>query len=298
MTGSNRSGAVAWPVVIGGFALAAAIATVTVMMTSPRESAFATPSPNMADSLIGLWIDSVGGMERYHEFQSAQFTVATVLYDTLTGRIKRNRPRYAWIKKGPYGEETRVERWETYGFIEQGFNGTTSWALLDGAVLPDTTKDGREALYVSRDLFYWMGLPFKLRDPGVILTYRGKVSRPGAEVRDDPTAAPVQPPADAYHAVAVSFEAGVGEHQDVFTYYFLPGAGFPIEVTYVEEGRTSLNRATWGPTERAGEIRYPYPAARDFMTESGKRTKTLLIYDVVINADLPQELFDPPAETS
>ena len=43
--------------------------------------------------------------------------------DSLTGRLKRDRPRYVWIKKGPQGEETRVERWETYGFIEQGFNG-------------------------------------------------------------------------------------------------------------------------------------------------------------------------------
>ena len=34
---------------------------------------------------------------------------------------------------------------------------------------------------------------------------------------------------------------------------------------------------------------------KDFITESGKLTKALRIFDVVINPDLPQELFDPPA---
>lgn len=247
-----------------------------------------------ADSLISLWIDSVGGMDAYHAFQSATFTVETVLYDSLTGRVKRSRPRYASIRKGPHGEEARVERWEADGYYQQGFDGVTSWAYRNGERLPDEAKDSREALYVARDLFYWMGLPFKLRDPGVILTYHGMVSRPGAEFREDPTAPAALPEANGYHAVGVSFESGVGEHQDAFTYYFLPGHAFPTEVTYVEAGKTSINRMLWGPTGRAGASRYPFPTRRDFITESGKRIKALLIYDVDINPDLPQELFEHP----
>ena len=163
-------------------------------------------------------------------------------------------------------------------------------------MLPDSSKEWREALYVARDLFYWMGLPFKLRDGGVILTYHGMVSRPGLEFRPDPNAAGETPLENGYHAVGVSFEAGVGEHQDVFTYYFEPGAGFPVEVTYVEEGRTNVNRMLWGETGRAGDLGYPYPLGRDFITESGKRTKALVIYDVVTNPDVPQATFDPPTD--
>lgn len=249
-----------------------------------------------ADSLVGLWIDSVGGMATYQAFRSASFTVTSVIYDTATGRVKRSRPRYVWIKKGPYGEETRVERWEGDDFIQQGFNGRDpAWAALHGALLPDTAKDTQEALYVSRDLFYWIGLPYKLRDPGVSLSYLGRRELPGRPWKA--ASGSPQPGASRdgrYHAVGVSFGQGVGEHQDVFTYYFAPGRGFPIEVTYVEEGKTSLNRLIWGGTERAGEIRYPYVVRRDWLTESGKRTKALVISDVAVNVEIPQHLFDRP----
>lgn len=248
----------------------------------------------VADSLIGVWIDSVGGMATYHRFTSASFTVATILHDTLTGRVKRNRPRYVWIKKGPHGEETRVERWEAGGLIQQGFNGRDdAWAALNGRVLPDTAKDVREALYVARDLFYWFGLPFKLRDPGVKLSYLGMIERPGAPFVEGEPAAP-RSTSELYHAVGVSFGEGVGEHSDVFTYYFAEGRGFPTEVTYVEEGRTDLNRLLWGTTHRSGEIRYPYVERRDWLTESGKRTKALVIADVVMNPAIPQKRFERP----
>ena len=136
---------------------------------------FASDSPPevIADSLISLWIDSLGGMETYRNFESASYTITTVIYDTLSGRVKRTRPRYVLIKKGPFGEETRVERWEGNDFIAQGFNGRVEWATLNGEFLPDTAKDWRETRYVAGDLFYWPGLPYKLRDDGGFLHYRG-----------------------------------------------------------------------------------------------------------------------------
>ncbi len=295
-------GPIRWPIVGGGFGLAI-VFTVGTLAFGNRSTSSAPPPltgdpADIADSLIALWIDSVGGMSNYEKFQSATFTVSTVLYDTLSGRVKRERPRYVWVKKGPYGEETRVERWEDAGFIEQGFNGNTTWARLNGEILPDTAKDAREALYVARDLFYWVGLPFKLRDPGVYLNYNGLVSRPGAKMRVDPNTALVPAEENAYHAVGVSFGEGVGEHQDVFTYYFRPGSGHPTEVTYVEEGRTSVNRMLWGTTERVGPTSYPYVVRRDFITSSGKRTKALVMSDFVVNPEIPQSRFEMPTTTN
>jgi hypothetical protein len=252
--------------------------------------AAAQTSDQIADSLVGLWIDSVGGMATYQRFQSASFTVTTVIYDTASGRVRRSRPRYAWIKKGPFGEETRVERWEDYGFIEQGFDGRTTWATVNGEAVADSAKDAREALYVARDLFYWLGLPFKLRDPGVFLTYNGLKERPGRELSANGS---VGRPIDGrYHAVGVSFGEGVGEHQDVFTYYFQPGTGFPTEVTYLEEGHTTHDRLIWGPTERVGELAYPVITRRVWITGSGKRTKALVITDVEINPEIAQVRFE------
>lgn len=260
----------------------------------PAEPGNWFPSDQLADSLVGRWIDAVGGMETYHELQSAAFTVTTVLYDTVTGRIRRSRPRYVWIKKGPYGEESRIERWESAGLIQQGFNGRDpAWAAVEGELLPDSAKDAREALYVCRDVFYWFGLPFKLRDPGVYLQYLGLRERPGAEWSGE-AGSPTRASDGLYHAVGVSFGVGVGEHQDVFTYYFAPNSPLPHETTYVEEGKTSLNRMVWGEIDRAGEIEYPYAVRRDWLTESGKRTKALVISDVVINPEIQQEKFERP----
>lgn len=265
-----------------------------VALLPPHGRGNHTSSDHIADSLIGLWIDSVGGMEMYQRFQSASFTITTVLFDTATGRIKRTRPRYVWIKKGPHGEETRIERWESAGLIQQGFNGRDpAWAAVEGEFLPDSAKDAREALYVSRDVFYWFGLPFKLRDPGVALHYLGMRERPGAPWSGE-TDGTGNASAGQYHAVGVTFGEGVGEHQDVFTYYVAPNHGFPTEVNYVEEGRTSLNRLIWGETRFASDLGYPYVRSRDWITASGKRTKALVVSDVVINPEIPQGKFERP----
>lgn len=256
------------------------------------EFASDSPSEVIADSLIGLWIDSLGGMETYRNFESASYTITTVMYDTLSGRVKRMRPRYVWIKKGPYGQETRVERWEGNDFIVQGFNGRDEWATLNGEFLPDTAKDWRETRYVAGDLFYWPGLPFKLRDDGVFLHYRGISDLPGAVFRTDPAEAVPSTGAARYHAVGVTFGEDIGDHQDTWAYYFEPGDAFPTEVTYVEEGLESISRVFWGKTKRVGDIRYPVVAQRDWMTRSGKRTKALVVSDFVVNPDIAQSMFE------
>lgn len=271
--------------------LPSALAVLALLTGSGAAHGQSAADP-MADSLIGLWIDSVGGMETYRQFRGARYTINTILYDTLSGRVRRERPRYVWIRKGPHGEETRVERWEDYGFVVQGFDGRTTWAAIDGRPVADTARDRREALYVARDLFYWIGLPFKLRDRGVHLRYLGLRERPGGALSTDGTAGAPDP--QRYHAVGVSFGEGVGEHQDVFTYYFAPGAAFPTEVTYVEEGREDLNRLSWGETLRVGVLRYPVVRRRDWMTASGRRTKALVISDVTINPGTPQAMFERP----
>ena len=255
---------------------------------------FASDSPPevIADSLISLWIDSLGGMETYRNFQSASYTITTLIYDTLSGRVKRTRPRYVWIKKGPYGQETRVERWEGDDFIVQGFNGRDGWATLNGEFLPDTAKDWRETRYVTGDLFYWPGLPYKLRDDGVFLHYRGMSDRPGAVSRADPAEAVPSAGVAKYHAIGVTFGEDVGDHQDTWQYYFEPGEAFPTEVTYVEEGRENINRVIWGETKRVGDLRYPVVVWRDWITPSGKRTKALVVSDFVVNPDVAQSMFE------
>jgi hypothetical protein len=291
---ANPSAATAVATVRNTLTRGAAFLAVCLLLSSFERATAQGAADPVADSLVDLWIDSVGGMDTYRAWRSASFTVTTQIYDTLSGRLKRTRPRYAWTAKTSSGEATRVERWEDNNFIVQGFAGAgAAWAVMNGEWLPDSAKDTRESLYVARDLFYWMGLPFKLRDPGVYLRYLGLRERPGASWPGE-TKHPHRSSEDRYHAVGVSFGESVGEHQDVWTYYFAPGHGFPLEVNYVEEGRQNVNRLVWGETKRAGDLSYPYVSRRDWITASGKRTKALTIEDVVVNEPVPAERFERP----
>ncbi len=251
-----------------------------------------SPPEVIADSLVGLWIDALGGMDTYHELQAASYTITTIIYDTLSGRVKRARPRYVWIKKTTRGQATRVERWEGNDFIVQGFDGQDHWATMNGEALSEGDKDWNEARYVTGDLFYWPGLPYKLRDDGVFLHYRGLASRPGVEMRTDPAAPAETETPNTYHTVGVTFGENVGDHQDVWQYFFKPGETFPTEVTYIEAGRVDINRVIWGDTEMTGVLNYPVVARRDWITASGKRTKALVVSDFVINPAISQSMFE------
>ncbi len=285
----------------GRLALACTLCwVVTACQPTGGDSAadFSSDSPPevIADSLIGVWIDALGGMDTYHEFQSASYTITTIIFDTLSGRVKRARPRYVWIKKTPRGQATRVERWEGNDFIVQGFDGQDHWATMNSEVLSEGDKDWNEARYVAGDLFYWPGLPYKLRDEGVFLHYRGLVSRPGAEMRTDaaaPAPAETETPG-GYHAVGVTFGENVGDHQDTWQYFFKPGKSFPTEVTYIEAGRENMSRVIWGDTEMTGAPNYPVVAQRDWITGSGKRTKALVVSDFVVNPEIGQSMFERP----
>lgn len=256
-------------------ALGLAIAVTPAGVPELPEPLRAHPGGNdaVADSLVDRWIRASGGMEVYRGMQSATFTLTTELYDLASGRLRYARPRYVTIAKLPSGEASRIERWEGSDFIQQGFDGKRAWAYMNGEPLADTAKDAREALYVARDVFYWFGLPFKLRDPGVYLRYRGR---------------------DAWgrHTVAVQFEEGVGEHRDTWIYSFASGNPWPVEVDYIEEGRTSVNRTRWEDIQRADG--YPYVGRRVHFDEQGRVSKVIRTSDVRINAGVEPRVFSEP----
>jgi hypothetical protein len=120
---------------------------------------------------------------------------------------------------------------------------------------------------------YWIGLPYKLRDPGVNLTY-------------------TPPDSTGYAGVMVSFGAGVGLHSDRYYYYFAEGSPFPREVHYIEQGSTDVNRTRWSNFGEGGPI--TYVGTRTYYDDNGVTRKQLLISDVQINPGIADSLFSPP----
>ncbi len=228
--------------------------------------------PGPADRLIDAWIEAAGGLDAWRQVHDLRYTVTTVWFDS-TGTEVRRRPRFVWGKKRPV--RARIERDEPEGHYVQAHDGRGhAWATLDGRRLPATHPAAAEVLYVAGDVMYWIGLPYKLRDPGVHLSY-------------------VPPDSTGYEGVAVTFGEGVGLHSDRYFYYFDGGSPFPVEVHYIEEGSRTVNRTRWSDFRRAGPI--TYVGTRSYYDERGVTRKQLIISDVAINPGVPDSLFVPPA---
>lgn len=229
----------------------------------------------IAEALVEKWIDAVGGMEAYWALESARYTLTTEIYDTASGRLRRTRPRYVTLLKSPAGDLTRIERWEGNDFIQQGWNGSAEWALLNGEPLAAGDKDFDEVRYVSGDVHYWMGLPYKLHDDGVNLHDRGL---------DD----------EGRRVVGVSFGEGVGLHDgDSWQYWFEEGRTWPVQIAYMEEGRTNWNLL------RFEDIRtvegYTWVGRRVHYNEAGQLTKVLHTHDLEFNPEIdPSFVAAPP----
>jgi hypothetical protein len=226
-----------------------------------------------ADSIVDAWISAAGGLEAWHDVTTLRYTVTTVWYDS-TGGIRRMRPRRVTLRKTTAGEQSRIERPEAEGLYVQVF-ADQNWATLNDARLPQDHPAAAEVEYVGRDVFYWIGLPYKLRDPGV--------NRRATQLEQ------------GGWEVLVTFGAGVGVHSgDRYFYYFEDEDPFPEEVHYIEEGREEKdrNRTEWSAFQRADPI--TYVGRRLWRNALGVPTKELRIHDVWVNPDLPDELFQPP----
>ena len=227
-----------------------------------------------AEALIDGWIEAMGGMESYWQLQSARFTLTTEMWDAESGRLRRTRPRYVTIARTEAGEAARIERWEGDDFIQQGFDGDSHvWAVMNGETLDEGDKDYDEAIYVCRDVFYWVSLPYKLKDPGVFLHYDGV---------DE----------DGLHQVRVTFGEGIGEHDDTWFYTFQEGRAVPVRVAYREEGKDNINLTQWEDIQEVDG--YFFAGRRVHVDEEGRITKILVTSDFQLNPAVDVAGFSAP----
>jgi hypothetical protein len=139
-------------------------------------------------------------------------------------------------------------------------------------VLPDTARAVREVAFVAGDLTYWIGLPWKLRDPGVNLAY------------DESGGVPV---------VHVTFGEGVGLHDgDQFWYYWSDaGSPFPTEVHYLLEGRAASERqrVALRDLQRIGSA--TYVGRRTTQNAHGMPVRDLIVTDLIVNRGISDSAF-------
>ncbi len=222
---------------------------------------------------MNAWIEAAGGPRIWDSVRDLRYTITTVWYDS-TGTEVRRRPREVWIKKTRNGFMVRVERTEADGRYVQIWN-QHAFASLNGTVLPDTARAVTEVQFVAGDLTYWIGLPWKLRDPGVNLRYFEEENVPG---------------------VHVTFGDGVGLHDgDQFWYYWgETGSPFPTEVHYLLEGRAASERqrVAWSGLQRIGPGRFF--STRTTKNAHGVAVRALIVTHVVVNGGISDSVFRLP----
>jgi len=257
--------------------LAAALIAFISVLRPPPLHAQGMRAPE-ADALVVRWIEASGGPGVWDAVKRVQYTITTVWYNA-DGSEQRRRPRFVWIRKFNGGYRVRVERTEAEGKYVQAWDGLRGWATLNGQLLADTARAAREVEYVAGDLHYWVGLPWKLHDPGVRLTFLE--SEPNAPGR----------------VVHVTFGANVGDHdQDRFWYYFdEAGSPMPREVHYIEGGRPDTSRERvrfdrWGQLGRARFLEH-----RTIVDANGRPLRSLIVSDLEVNGTIPDALFRAPA---
>ena len=231
------------------------------------------PADEMAEALVDGWIAALGGMETFWKLRSATYTLTTEIRDPASGRLRRTRPRYVTIARLDAGEAARIERWEGDDFIQHGFDGVQEWAVMNGETLSPGDKDYDEARYVASDVFYWISLPFKLKDPGVFLHYDGT---------DE----------EGRHLVRVTFGEGVGDHSDTWFYVFEEGRAMPVSIGYREEGRQNISRTHWEDIQEVDG--YIFTGRRVHVNADGKIWKILVTTDFVLNPEIDPAVFRGP----
>ena len=239
----------------------------------PDTTAEPQSGDDMAQALVDAWIEALGGMETYWKLRSASYTLTTEMWDPESGRLRRTRPRYVTIARLETGEAARIERWEGNDLIQHGFDGVAEWAVMNGETLGPGDKDYDEARYVSGDVFYWIGLPFKLKDPGVFLHYDGT---------DD----------EGLHQVRVTFGEDVGDHDDTWFYAFGEGRAMPVSIGYREEGRANINRTYWEDIRNVDG--YVFTGRRVHLNADGRIWKVLVTSDFVLNPTVDPAMFRAP----
>lgn len=161
----------------GARALVAALALAA--LTAGTAGAAGT-SDSAAVALAAEVMESLGGEPRWQALPGLRWTFGVSIGDTV--RAER---RHAWNKHDGMHRVEGVDRaGDRYVIVQDLDTGEgRAWVAgqaIEGDSLAKLIERGR-ALWVNDT--YWMLMPYKMRDPGVVLTLEDPVTRDG-EVRD------------------------------------------------------------------------------------------------------------------
>ena len=233
-----------------------------------------------AQALLDKVITAQGGMQAWQSLQDLTFTLTRIVFGPQGEEAAASKSLYYLKQQG----KARVESITGKGVKVEGFDGEKPWVTVDGK--PDSGAEAlRLAQFQSANWWYWMGVPFKLKDPGVILTYKGTAAFRGKPVE----------------ILEATFQPGVGSTSDRYSYWIDPKTGRILFVEFQLQpgvwpgvGGPTPNRSEWLDYKQVGP--FTMHTRRVFYGDAklNHRTMVILFGDFQVNAGLDDKLFRAP----
>jgi hypothetical protein len=200
------------------------------------------PSDPKAIAIADQIMQSLGGQARWDSLRGIRWSFGFESNDTV-----RSLRRHSWDKHtGWHRVEGKNRAGQTFIYVENMNDSTTGMAWVNGiAIEGDSLKKlMKQAKRMWTNDTYWMLMPYKLRDPGVMLKAEG-------QVRDSATG-------KMYDRVALSFD-NVGQTPGDRYWIFVNPTNHRIEKwEYVLEGeKPPASQNTWEDYRESGGLWFP-----------------------------------------
>ncbi|MFC4723011.1 DUF6503 family protein [Geojedonia litorea] len=172
-----------------------------------------------ADLIVNKAIAFAGGLDAWKSKKSLSYTKLIQNYDSL-GNLTREISQLHQYQLQPSFKAKMS--WEDNGdaFVIIN-NGKRAWQLKNGEVL--TSEEATNSAWNSSfGSHYVIGMPFKLKDPGTILTYEGVDTLSNGEV---------------VHAIKATYEKGTGSSGGMHTWwYFFDKNTYELKANFLDSG--------------------------------------------------------------
>lgn len=204
---------------------------------------------NEAGEAVRKAIDWAGGWEAYHEKKSMSYTKIVQYFDS-TGTQEREVRQQHQYRLRPFGVRiTWEDDGDQYLMIN---NGEQAWKVRNDTVLTDKA-DVDNAWNSTFGSHYVVNMPFKLADPGTVLTYAGLDTLQNGKV---------------VHVIETTYEEGAGSTAGMHRWwYYIDAEDYSLAANFLDYG----NGHSYTQYEAFEEVngikinkeRHSYPANAD-----------------------------------
>lgn len=234
------------------------------------------PELSEAEMLVNKAIEAAGGMENWTSKKTMSYIKTIESYDTDGSLIRKVAQTHKYQLRPSF---KAYMTWEQDGSVHEIINtGKQAWKLVDGEIQQDEASVN-SAWNSSFGSHYMVTMPFKLRDPGIILEDMGIDTLANKKV---------------VHKLKVNYEKGVGSSGGLHTwFYFLNPENFRFEANFLDHGK-GYSYTDYDTFSEVDGIEVTKERKSYASNEKLERLHLKTIYsnsDIQFNVEFPENLF-------